>query len=115
MQIKGIIFAGTATDKADDSVAFFRKVFAQEPQPLEGFPAQVFEFPDGSSFGVVQMADPAMATRTIGFEVDDLEEAVEELRGQGIEIGSIGSNKLGRYAHFTAPDGRLYELVEKPT
>lgn len=114
MQIKGIIFAGTATDKADENLAFFRKVFGQEPQPLEGWPAHVFEFADGSSFGVVQMADPATATRTIGFEVDDLEEAVSELKANGIEVGSIGSNQLGRYAHFTAPDGRLYELVEKP-
>ncbi len=113
MEIKGIIFSGTATDRADETAAFFRSVFTQEPEPLEGFPAQVFNFPNGSSFGVVQVPEE-MATRTIGFQVDDLDAAVEELQAKGIEVGDIGSNQLGRYIHFTAPDGRLYELVEKP-
>ena len=113
MEIRGIVFTGSATDRAEDTTAFFRSVFGQEPEPLEGFPAQVFSFPDGSSFGVVQV--PAeMATRTIGFEVDDLDAGVAELKDKGIEVGDIGSNQLGRYVHLTAPDGRLYELVERP-
>lgn len=113
MEIKGIVFSGTATDRADETAAFFRSVFAQEPEPLEGFPAQVFNFSDGSSFGVVQVPEE-MATRTIGFQVDDLDAAATELRDKGIQVGEIGSNLLGRYIHFTATDGRLYELVEKP-
>ena len=113
MEIKGIVFSGTATDRADETIAFFAKVFGQEPEPLEGFPAQVFNFPDGSSFGVVQVPEE-MATRTIGFQVDDLDAAAAELKKNGLELGDIGSNQLGRYLHFTAPDGRLYELVEKP-
>ena len=114
MDIKGIVFSGTATDRADETAAFFAKLFGQEAEPLEGFPAQIFNFPDGSSFGVVQVPEE-MATRTIGFQVDDLDAAAAELREKGIDVGDIGSNKLGRYIHFTAPDGRLYELVEKPT
>lgn len=113
MDIKGIVFSGTATPKADETAAFFRSIFSQDPEPLEGFPAQVFNFPDGSSFGVVQVSEE-MATRTIGFQVDDLDAAARELKEKGIEVGEVGSNKLGRYIHFTAPDGRLYELVEKP-
>ena len=113
MEIKGIVFSGTATAKADETTAFFRGIFSQEPEPLEGLPAQVFDFPDGSSFGVVQVPEE-MATRTIGFQVDDLDAAVQELKDKGIDVGDIGSNQLGRYIHFTAPDGCLYELVEKP-
>ena len=113
MQIKGITFTGTATDQAEDTAAFFRSIFSQEPEPLDGFPAQVFSFPDGSSFGVVQV--PAeMATRTIGFEVDDLDAAIAELKDKGIEVGDVGASALGRYIHLTAPDGHLYELVERP-
>ena len=114
MEIKGIIFAGSATTDRDATTAFFRKVFGLEPKPLEGFPADLFEFPDGSSFGVVGMQDPAHATRTIGFEVSDLDAAVTELKGHGIEVDEPAANQLGRYVHMTAPDGKLYELVEKP-
>jgi glyoxylase I family protein len=60
------------------------------------------------------MVPAEMATRTIGFLVDDLDAAVAELRAEGVEAGEPGENQLGRYVHFTAPDGRLYELVEKP-
>ena len=113
MQIEGIVFAGSATTGADATTDFFTKVFGMEPEPLEGYPARVFNFPDGSSFGVVQIPTDDMATRTIGFRVADLDSAVSELRAAGIEVGPIGENQLGRYAHFHAPDGRLYELVEK--
>lgn len=112
MDIKGITFAGSATTERDATTAFFKKVFGLEPKPLEGFPADVFEFPDGSSLGIVGMSDPAHATRTIGFEVADLDAAVEELKEQGIEVDEPGANQLGRYVHLMAPDGKLYELVE---
>ena len=113
MQIEGIVFAGSATTTADATRGFFTKVFGMEPEPLEGYPAHVFNFPDGSSFGVVQIPSDEMATRTIGFRVNDLDAAVSELAAAGMEVGSVGENQLGRYAHFHAPDGRLYELVEK--
>lgn len=113
MRILGITFAGSATSRRAETRAFFLSVFGFEPQPLEGFPADVFELPDGSAFGVVEVPEE-MATRTIGFLVDDLDEAVAELREKGVEIGEPGENRLGRYAHFHAPDGKLYELVERP-
>lgn len=113
MEVQGIVFAGSATTTADATREFFAKVFGMEPEPLEGYPAHVFNFPDGSSFGVVQIPSDEMATRTIGFRVGDLDAAVSELVAAGIEVGSVAENQLGRYAHFHAPDGRLYELVEK--
>ena len=114
MEIKGIVFAGSATTERERTTAFFTQVFGLAPKPLEGFPADLFEFPDGSSFGIVGMNDPAHVSRTIGFEVDDLDAAIDELEAAGIPTGEPGSNQLGRYAHITAPDGKLYELVEKP-
>lgn len=114
MKVKGIVFAGTATSERTATTEFFTKIFGLQPEPLEGFPADVFSFEDGSSLGVVQVPDPVAATRTIGFWVEDLDEAVAELDRLGIAHDEIGSNRLGRYVHITAPDGRLYELVEKP-
>ena len=74
--------------------------------------ADVFELPDGSQFAVAD-ADGMGAERTIGFEVEDVNDAVEELRAAGIETDDeISINERWRYVHFRAPDGQLYELVE---
>ena len=53
------------------------------------------------------------STRSLGFLVANLEEAISELEGAGVTIGAAASNSLERYVHFTAPDGHLYELVER--
>jgi glyoxylase I family protein len=50
--------------------------------------------------------------RSIGFLVADLDEAIAELRAAGVEVDEPAANDRQRYAHFRAPDGRLYELVE---
>ena len=113
MRIQGIVFVGTATPARSATTKLFAQLFAVDPEPLEGHPADVFDFPDGSSFGIVEVPEGS-ATRTVGFLVEDLDSAVEELRAAGLEPGVVGSNQLGRYVHFTAPDGNLYELVEKP-
>lgn len=113
MHVKGIVFVGTATPERVATSELFARLFSVEAEPLEGYPADVFNFPDGSSFGVVEVPESS-ATRTVGFLVEDLDSAVQELAAAGLEPGPVGSNQLGRYVHFTAPDGNLYELVEKP-
>lgn len=113
MKVRGITFVGTATPQRAATTEFFRTVLGLEARALEGFPADVFDLPDGSRLGVVEVPE-ASATRTIGFLVDDLEAAVAELRAEGIEVGDPGETSLGRYVHFHAPDGKLYELVERP-
>ena len=41
---------------------------------------------------------------------------MQELRDAGVEVGEeIGFNARWRYAHFRAPDGRLYEPVDEVT
>ena len=45
--------------------------------------------------------------------VDDLDAAAVELRAAGVVLGGVGENGRERYAHFRAPDGELYELVER--
>ena len=53
------------------------------------------------------------AERTIGLLVDDVDAAAAELRVAGVETDGISENARWRYTHFRAPDGKLYELVEK--
>lgn len=114
MQIKGIVFVGTATPQREATTAFFERIFGAAPEPLEGFPADVFNFPDGSSFGVVEVPAES-STRTVGFLVEDMGAAISVLDAAGVPHGEVGENQLGRYVHITAPDGKLYELVEKPS
>ncbi len=52
--------------------------------------------------------------RSLGFLVGDIEEAVRELRAAGAAVDDdISGNARDRYVHFRAPDGHLYELVER--
>jgi hypothetical protein len=83
--------------------AFVRDVLRLDASVLPGVDADLFQLPDGSSFAVVDAAEPE---RTVGFTVADLDNAVMELRHAGIETDhEISSNRRFRYAHFRAPDG----------
>lgn len=75
--------------------------------------AVFFDLPDGSRFGVADEREPGGGTsRSIGFLVADLDQATAELRSAGVAVDDPVSTGRQRYAHFTAPDGALYELVE---
>lgn len=78
-----------------------------------GVSADMFELPDGSHFAVAGPRELGETSRTIGFRVADLDEAVAELRAAGVEVDEPAGNDRQRYAHFRAPDGKLYELVEE--
>ena len=85
------------------------------PVSVDGVEADLFDMPDGTSFAVAS-ADGMGAERTIGFLVDDVEQAAVELRAAGVETDlSVSENDRYRYIHFHAPDGQLYELVENRT
>jgi len=79
---------------------------------IGGVDADMFALPDGSYFAVADPRSMGDTSRSIGFMVADLEEAVAELRTAGIEVGEPAENDRHRYLHFRAPDGKLYELVE---
>ena len=67
--------------------------------------------PDGSHFAIADPRGMGDTSRSIGFLVADLDEAIAELRGRGVEVGEPAANDRHRYVHFRAPDGKLYELV----
>ena len=113
MDVQGIVFAGTGTAERERMTTFVRDVLGLAPACVEGVEADLFDLPDGSSFAV---ASPGMGEteRTIGFLVDDVEQAVAELRAAGTAVDEeISGNARERYVHFRAPDGQLYELVER--
>jgi glyoxylase I family protein len=113
MQILGLIFAGTATDRRDDMTRFMTEVLGLAAPSVEGATADMFELPDGSTFAVAGPRELGETSRTIGFLVADLDEAVAGLQAAGVEVDDAAENERFRYVHFRAPDGRLYELVER--
>ena len=73
----------------------------------------MFELPDGSMFAVSGPRELGETSRTLGFLVADIDAAVAGLRSAGCEVDEPVENARFRYAHFHAPDGHLYELVER--
>lgn len=115
MRVLGLIFAGTATRRRVEMSEFVRDRLGLEPVLVGGVNADLFELPDGSRFAVAGPRELGDTSRTVGFLVESLDLAVTELRAAGIEVGEPAVNDLQRYAHFRAPDGKLYELVEERT
>ena len=115
MQILGLAFAGTATDQRAEMALFVRETLGLEPVHVHvgGVAADMFELPDGSHFAVADPRGMGDTTRSIGFHVETLDEAVAELRAAGVEVDEPAENDRHRYVHFRAPDGKLYELVEE--
>ena len=94
--------------------AFARDVLGLAPVAVDGSTADMFALPNGDVFAVASLhEEDGPAERTVGFRVDDLNAAVDELHAAGIETDGISENDRYRYTHFRAPDGRLYELVEE--
>ncbi|RBY83257.1 VOC family protein [Blastococcus sp. TF02A-30] len=116
MDIRGIVFAGTATSARAEMRVFAQEVLGMRPAPVEGVEADLFDLPDGSSFAIASPEGMGPTQRSLGFLVDDLDAAVAELVRSGVAVDpSVSGNERERYVHFTAPDGQLYELVERRT
>jgi len=113
MEILGLVFAGTATNRRVAMAAFVEDTLGlRRAAAFEG-EADMFELPDGSRFAVANERDAWPGTsRTMGFLVADLDAARTDLLAAGLEMDDPAANDTHRYAHFIAPDGEVYELVE---
>lgn len=92
---------------------FMAGVLGLPVREVEGVEADLFELPDGSSFAVASPGGMGNSARSLGFLVASLDEAVAELNAAGVATDATAANERERYVHFTAPDGHLYELVER--
>jgi catechol 2,3-dioxygenase-like lactoylglutathione lyase family enzyme len=113
VRILGLVFAGSATHRRPEMARFARETLGLEPVPGPGADADVFALPDGSHFAVAGPREGGRSARTIGFLVGSVDEAVSELRAAGVPVEEPAETDRHRYAHFHAPDGKLYELVEE--
>ena len=113
MELLGICFAGTSTPQRRPMTQFVRGVLGLPQVTVDGVEADLFKLPDGSSFAVASPGGMGESTRSLGFLVANLDEAIAELEAAGVTTDAPTSNAVERYVHFTAPDGHLYELVER--
>lgn len=114
MIVKGIVFAGTATGARPEMRRFLHEVLGMAPARVEGVEADLFDLPDGSSFAVASPQGMGATERSLGFLVDDVDQARADLAAAGVPVDAqVSSNARERYLHFTAPDGQVYELVER--
>jgi hypothetical protein len=115
MEILGLTFVGTFSPSRVAMAAFVRDVLGVAPADARGMDADLFALPDGTTLAVTG-SDDGSAGRTVGLLVEDLDEAMAELRAAGVRTDDeVSSNDQERYVHFWAPDGQLYELVERRT
>jgi hypothetical protein len=112
--IKGIVFAGTATASRAEMATFARDVLGLTPAVVDGVEADLFDLPDSSSFAVASPGGMGSTERSIGFLVDDVDRAADQLRAAGVATDAeVSSNARHRYLHFCGPDGQVYELLEE--
>jgi methylmalonyl-CoA/ethylmalonyl-CoA epimerase len=132
LELLDIDHVGIAVSDLDASVAEYRRLFGIEPSHRERVDDQGVDevlFAVGSSF--VQLlgalgpdtpvgrflADRGPALHHIAYRVDDVERALEHLRGEGVqlidEIARVGSRgSLIAFVHPRAMGGVLVELVQ---
>jgi hypothetical protein len=113
MRVLGICFAGTATPHRSAMTEFVGRVLGLATRRVGGVEADLFALPDGSSFAVASPGGMGQSARSLGFLVASLDDAVAELNAAGVPTDTPTQNERERYVHFTAPDGHVYELVER--
>lgn len=113
MEIEGLVFAGVASYDAAALADFLADALGVEHVREDQFDR--FVFPDGTALAVVPRDWISPPSDTIlGFLVDDVVAATAELAGRGVEAeGPLAQNETFRYQHFRAPDGRVFELLDR--
>jgi catechol 2,3-dioxygenase-like lactoylglutathione lyase family enzyme len=118
MKVQRIAWVGVRTERAEAMVAFLRDTLGLAFE-WSGEGQSVFSLPDGAKAEVFSSDSPDNAhfggAPVVGFYVDDVLEASEELLAAGVEIvhGPVFDDESdAAWVHFRAPDGNLYELTQ---
>ena len=115
MRVLSLVWVGTRTTEYPATLAFFRDVLGLGVSSSETDFA-VLDVPDGATvevFGPASEYNRHLTHPVAGFLVDDLDNAVDELRAAGVEIVlPVQRGGTRSWMHFRAPDGFVYELVE---
>ena len=118
MNVKGIVWVGTATERYDETVRFFTETMGLDVfHQRDG--VSVLRLQSGEWIEVFGPGDEHLERFDRGpaveFLVDDVVEARAELEAQGVEF-LIDNHGWGDYVwtHFRGPDGNVYGLTSGP-
>lgn len=119
MQVKGIIWVGSATDNRHETTEFFTNHLGLALQvDVPGFTQLIVENGDRIElFGPDSVEHDQLDTGPVaGLWVEDIEAAHRELESAGIkDLTEIERGHDGHgWFYFRAPDGNYYELCEHP-
>jgi catechol 2,3-dioxygenase-like lactoylglutathione lyase family enzyme len=115
VNVTGITWAGTRTNRFQETVHFFSSVMGMElVDQQQGFAS--LRASDGDKIEVFGPEDRdhdfMTAGPVVGFGVADVDSARAELESSGVEfIGRTHSEGDYRWAHFRGPDGHIYEIT----
>jgi catechol 2,3-dioxygenase-like lactoylglutathione lyase family enzyme len=118
MEVKGLVWVGTATDRYEDTVSFFTDVFGLSPFHTSDH-LTVLRLSGGEWVEVFAPGHAHFEEFNTGpvveFLVDDLVAARAELEGKGVEF-LHEDHEWGEYrwAHFRGPDGNIYGITSGP-
>ena len=122
MRIRGYSWVGFVTGDFEGTLRFFTETLGLPLERREddaGFAhlrlpsGQLFEvFGPNSDYAQVH----GDTCPVVGFEVEDVKAAQEELSRQGVEfVTEVEETEAGdAWVYFRGPDGRLYELQRPP-
>ena len=113
MRVLGYTWAGVRTADLEATIGFFSQVLGLSLTYTETGIAQ-FELPTGQLFEVIGPESrwyDFHACPVLAFQVEDVREAREELKGQGVEfVTGVNGDESEAWTYFRGPDGYLYEL-----
>jgi glyoxylase I family protein len=113
MRVLGLIFAGTSTETRPAMARFLEHTLGLARVQVAGVEADQFRLPDASHVAVASPGGMGATARSIGFLVEDRDEAISTLSGAGVATGAVSQNAVERYTHFRALDGHLYAMIER--
>lgn len=116
-----LIWVGLYVEDLEKSVAFYRDVLGWN-LVRRGEGLAKFNLPGGVSFELLsggkaapEAKGPERQSLVIGFQVADLEEAMQELAAKGVRfIGEVGEYKGNRWVEFLDLEGNRLEIKEIP-
>jgi catechol 2,3-dioxygenase-like lactoylglutathione lyase family enzyme len=117
MDVKGIGWLGTRTERFDEMVRFATDVLGLTPA-VNRSDLAVFKLADGDEFEVFGPGNndlPYPDVPVAAFLVADVETARAEMEAKGVPfLGSTERHGEYAWAYFRAPDGHVYEINHRP-